>query len=108
MGQEDVTSDYSGISLLVLSQMIFPLVGTLANNLLLITLKVHCSSYVVMYVTHMIIVAQTMPDLSASTYHFLLANLSLTNVISCTILKPASAVYISYAYAKVVYLKVHF
>ena len=56
----------------------------------------------------MIIVAQTMPDLSASTYHFLLANLSLTNVISCTILKPASAVYISYAYAKVVYLKVLF
>ena len=49
-----------------------------------------------------------MPDLSASTYHFLLANLSLTNVISCTILKPASAVYISYAYAKVVYLKFHF
>ena len=41
MGQDD-TSDYSGISLLVLSQMIFPLVGTLANNLLLITLKVQC------------------------------------------------------------------
>ena len=42
-----------------------------------------------------------MSDLSASTYHILLANLSLTNVIYCTILKPASAVYISYAYAKV-------
>ena len=61
---------------------------------------------IVMYVTPMIIASQTMPDLSASTHHFLLANLCLTNVISCTILKPASAVYISYAYAKVVYLKV--
>ena len=100
MGQDD-TSDYSGISLLVLSQMIFPLVGTLANNLLLITLKVQCS--VCNSHDHRL---QTMPDLSASTHHFLLANLCLTNVISCTILKPASAVYISYAYAKVVYLKV--
>ena len=42
-GQDEVTSDYTGISLLVLSQMIFTLVGTLANNLLLITLKVQCS-----------------------------------------------------------------
>ena len=43
MGQDEVTSDYAGISLLVLSQMIFTLVGTLANNLLLITLKVQSS-----------------------------------------------------------------
>ena len=42
-GQDEVTSDYTGVSLLVLSQMIFTLAGTLANNLLLITLKVQCS-----------------------------------------------------------------
>ena len=41
--QDEVTSGYAGVSLLVLSQMVFTLAGTLANNLLLITLKVQCS-----------------------------------------------------------------
>lgn len=71
-----------GTTGLVLSQMSFTCVGTLLNNLLLITLK-------------------DLPDISGSTYHVLLANIAVTNLFTCTVLKPASAVYIAYAYAKV-------
>ena len=67
---------------LVMSQMMFTVLGSLSNNLVLITLK-------------------DLPDMSASTYHVLLANLALTNLITCTLIKPASAVYIGYAHAKV-------
>ena len=67
---------------LVMSQMMFTIFGTLTNNLVLITLK-------------------DLPDLSASSYHILLANMAFTNLVICTILKPASAVYIGYSFAKV-------
>lgn len=74
--------DILGTTALVLSQMSFTCVGTLLNNLLLITLK-------------------DLPDISASTYHVLLANMVVTNLFTCTVIKPATAVYIGYAYAKV-------
>lgn len=71
-----------GTGALVMSQMMFTILGTLANNLVLITLK-------------------DLPDISATTYHILLANISFTNLITCTLIKPAFAVYIGYSYAKV-------
>ena len=73
--------DKVGTAVLLLSQMLFTCVGTLMNNLLLVTLK-------------------DLPDLSASTYHILLTNLGLANLFVCTVLKPASGIYIAYAYAK--------
>ena len=75
-------SEVLGTSVLVLSQMSFTCFGTLLNNLLLITLK-------------------DLPDISASTYHVLLANLVVTNLFTCTVIKPGTAVYIGYAYSKV-------
>ena len=79
---EDNSTELLGTTGLVLSQMSFTCLGTLLNNLLLITLK-------------------DLPDISGSTYHVLLANIAVTNLFTCTVLKPASAVYIAYAYAKV-------
>ena len=38
---------------------------------------------------------------SASTYHVLLANIAVTNLIICAVLKPATAIYLGYSYAKV-------
>ena len=38
---------------------------------------------------------------SASTYHVLLANIAVTNLIICAVLKPAAAIYLGYSYAKV-------
>ena len=67
---------------LVMSQMMFTIFGTLANNLVLITLK-------------------DLPDLSASSYHILLANMAFTNLIICTIVKPMSSVFVSYSFAEV-------
>ena len=74
--------DEIGTAIIVLSQMSFTCLGTLINNLLLVTLK-------------------DLPEMSASTYHVLLANLGLVNIFVCTILKPATGIYIGYAYAKV-------
>ena len=79
---EENSTQLLGTTGLVLSQMSFTCVGTLLNNLLLITLK-------------------DLPDISGSTYHVLLANIAATNLFTCTVLKPATAVYIAYAYAKV-------
>jgi hypothetical protein len=73
--------DEFGTAIIVLSQMSFTCFGTLMNNLLLVTLK-------------------DLPDLSASTYHVLLTNLGLANLFVCTILKPATGIYVGYAYAK--------
>ena len=67
--------DAFGTAMLLLSQMSFACFGTFANNLLLVTLK-------------------DLPDLSASTYHILLTNLGLSNLFTCTVLKPATGIYI--------------
>ena len=42
-----------------------------------------------------------MPGLPCSTYNVVLANLSLANLLVCSIVKPMSSIYVSYAYAKV-------
>jgi hypothetical protein len=34
-------------------------------------------------------------------YHLLLANISLTNLLVCTIVKPITGIYVAYAYARV-------
>ena len=76
------STDLIGTTVLALSQMSFVCFGTLLNNLLLITLK-------------------DLPHMSLTTCHVLLANIAITNLVNCTVLKPATAVYIAYAYAKV-------
>ena len=71
--------DEFGTAIIVLSQMSFTCFGTFINNLLLVTLK-------------------ELPDLSASNYHVVLTNLGLANLFVCTILKPATGIYVGYAY----------
>ena len=73
--------DEFGTATIVLSQMSFTCFGTALHNILLVTLK-------------------DLPDLSASTYHVLLTNLGLADLFVCTILKPATGIYVGYAYAK--------
>ena len=73
--------DEFGTAIIVLSQISFNCFGTFKNNLLLVTLK-------------------GLPGWSASTYHVLLTNLGLANLFVCTILKPATGIYVGYAYAK--------
>ena len=34
-------------------------------------------------------------------YHLVLANISLSNLLVCTIVKPITSVYVAYAYARV-------
>ena len=62
--------------------MSFTCFGTFTNNLMMVTLK-------------------DLPDISSSssTYHILLANIGLANLFACTVLKPATSVYIGYGYA---------
>ncbi|XP_023349697.1 uncharacterized protein LOC111718359 [Eurytemora carolleeae] len=67
--------------ILALSQLLFSVLGTMLNNLILNTVK-------------------DTPGLPSSTYHVLLLNLSLCNLLVCSIVKPMSGIYISYAYAR--------
>jgi hypothetical protein len=68
--------------LLVISQLFFTCFGSLFNLLLFIILK-------------------DLPDLSCSTYHVLLANVTASNLFVCTIVKSVGSIYITYAFAKV-------
>ena len=68
--------------LLVLSQLLFTLLGSMVNIFLGITLR-------------------DLPNLPASTYHVLLANLAAANLLTCTLAKPIASVFISYAFLKV-------
>ena len=68
--------------ILVFSQLSFTIFGSLFNLFLFITLR-------------------DLPNLSASTYHVLLVNLSFCNIIICTFIKPVASIFISYAYANV-------
>ena len=73
--------------ILVLSQLSFTIFGSLFNLFLFITLR-------------------DLPNLSASTYHVLLVNLSFCNLLICTFIKPVTSIYISYAFANVSSLNV--
>ena len=67
---------------LVFSQLSFTIFGSLFNLFLFITLR-------------------DLPNLSASTHHVLLVNLSFCNLLICTFVKPLSGIYISYAFTNV-------
>ena len=69
-------------AMLVLSQMFFTVFGSLANIFVFIILR-------------------DLPSLSSSTYNILLLNLTATNLIICTIVKPMSSVFVSYSFAEV-------
>ena len=69
--------------MLVLSQMFFTVFGSLANIFVFIILR-------------------DLPSLSSSTYNILLLNLTATNLIICTIVKPMSSVFVSYSFAEVI------
>ena len=73
--------DEAGTVIIVLSQMTLAFLGAFLNSLLLVTLK-------------------DLPDLCASTYHVLLANLCFSNIFTCTVLKPVTGIFTGYAYAK--------
>ena len=75
--------DEQRTSVLVISQLFFTVFGSLANVLVFIILR-------------------DLPDLSSSTYNVLILNLTATNLITCTIVKPMSSIFISYAFAEVV------
>ena len=68
--------------ILVVSQLFFTVFGSLANVFVFIILR-------------------DLPDLSSSTYNILLLNLTATNLIICTIVKPMSSIFISYAFTEV-------
>ena len=72
--------DEVGTTVVVLSQMSLAFLGTFLNSILLVTLK-------------------DLPDICASTYHVLLANLCFSTVFTCTVLKPVAGIFIGYAYA---------
>ena len=69
-------------SILVISQLFFTVFGSLANIFVFIILR-------------------DLPDLSSSTYNILILNLTATNLIICTIVKPMSSIFISLAFAEV-------
>ena len=69
-------------SILVISQLFFTVFGSLANIFVFIILR-------------------DLPDLSSSTYNVLILNLTATNLIICTIVKPMSSIFISLAFAEV-------
>jgi len=46
------------------------------------------------------IVLKDLPELSASTYHILLANVTASNLFVCTFIKSVGSIYISYAFAR--------
>ena len=73
--------DELGTIIVVLSQMLLLLLGTLFNSILLVALR-------------------DLPDIFSSTYHVLLANICFANLISCSVLKPITTVFTGYAYAK--------
>ena len=75
--------------ILVFSQLLFTIFGSLFNLFLFITLR-------------------DLPNLSASTYHVLLVNLSFCNICICTFIKPVSSIYVSYAFANVSLLTVSY
>ena len=79
MEKED---DRTRTAMLVLSQMFFTVFGSLANIFVFIILR-------------------DLPSLSSSTYNILLLNLTATNLIICTIVKPMSSVFVSYSFAQV-------
>ena len=68
--------------LLILSQLFFTLVGSIANVLLGITLR-------------------DLPKLTCSTYYVLLANVTICNLLVCAFVKTILSIYIAYAYLKV-------
>jgi hypothetical protein len=78
---DSVIFDEVGTVIIVVSQMTLAFLGTFLNSILLVTLK-------------------DLPDLCASTYHVLIANLRFSNIFTCTVLKPVTGIFTGYAYAK--------
>ena len=70
------------VAMLVFTQMGFCVLGTLLNNIVFITLK-------------------DLPGLRASTHNVMFCHLTFINLLICTVVKPASAIYVSYAHALV-------
>ena len=70
------------VAVLVFTQMGFCVLGTLLNNIVFITLK-------------------DLPGLRASTHNVMFCHLTFINLLICTVVKPASAIYVSYAHALV-------
>ena len=70
------------VMVLVFSQMGFCVLGTFLNNIVFITLK-------------------DLPGLKASTHNVMFCHLTFVNLLICTVVKPASAIYVSYAHATV-------
>ena len=64
---------------LVLSQLCFTLVGSVANTALGITLR-------------------DLPGLASTTHHVLLANVCVANLVSCTLVKTVLSIYVGYAF----------
>lgn len=69
-------------TILILSQLFFTIIGSLCNLLLFITVR-------------------DLPNISSSTYHVLLINLSFCNIIICAFFKPVCGIYISFAFSSV-------
>ena len=70
------------VVVLVFTQMGLCVLGTLLNNIVFITLR-------------------DLPGLRASTYNVMFCHLTFINLMIYTLVKPASAIYVSYAYALV-------
>ena len=82
----DQQMDQLRAGLLVVSQLFFTLVGSVANIVLGITLR-------------------DLHNSSCGTYYVLLANVTMANVLVCTFVKTILSIYVSYAFLKVSYMQ---